>query len=151
VVRVGRDAIWYREGQVPDTVDGRFDMIATILSLVLIRLERAGGEANRESVLLTELFIDDMEGNIRQLGTGDPVVGKRIGKMMGAVGGRLGAYREALESGEGLGQAVRGNIFRSTPPSDAAVTFVADRITAFHTRLLGISDEAVLGGELPAA
>jgi cytochrome b pre-mRNA-processing protein 3 len=39
VVAAGRDPAWYVEGEVPDTVDGRFDMIAAILALTLLRLE----------------------------------------------------------------------------------------------------------------
>ncbi len=40
VVALGRDPDWYLAGGVPDTIDGRFDMIAAILTMVLIRLER---------------------------------------------------------------------------------------------------------------
>jgi len=42
IVERGRDPAWYAQGGVPDTLDGRFDMVATMLSLVLIRLEREG-------------------------------------------------------------------------------------------------------------
>jgi len=47
-------------------------------------------------VLLTELFVDDMDGQLRQSGVGDLVVGKHIGKLVSSLGGRLGALREAL-------------------------------------------------------
>ena len=149
VVAAGRDPIWYRDGQVPDTVDGRFDMIATILSLVLIRLEQAGPEGRADAALLTELFIADMDGNIRQLGTGDLMVGKHIGKMMGAVGGRLGAYRAALETGEGLNAAVARNIFHDAPPSDAAAGFVAARLGRFHAALAEREIDMLMTGSLP--
>src|SRR5829696_5693339 len=85
IVAVGRDPCWYRDGLVPDTLDGRFDMVAAILSLVLLRLEAEGDSARRESVLLTEIFVDDMDASLRQIGIGDFVVGKHIGKMMGAL------------------------------------------------------------------
>ena len=42
------------------------------------------------------MFIDDMDGTLRQIGIGDFVVGKHVGRMMGALGGRLAAFREAL-------------------------------------------------------
>ena len=151
VVARGRGPVWYREGEVPDTIDGRFDMIATILTLVLIRLERGGEDARADSALLTELFIADMDGNIRQMGTGDLMVGKHIGKMMGAVGGRLGVFRAALDGGEGLEEAVRRNIFHDAPPSDAAARAVARRLAAFHEALAALPIEAVTAGELPEA
>ena len=148
VVAEGRVPFWYREGQVPDTIDGRFDMIAAILALVLLRLEREGQAAHREGMLLTELFIDDMDASLRELGTGDLVVGKRVTKLMGAVGGRLGALREAF-TGEGdLEGAVRRNIFRDAPPSDASVRVVADGLRAVRARLEARDLAVVLGGDL---
>ena len=56
------------------------------------------------SVLLTEIFIDDMDGTLRQIGIGDYVVGKHVGRMMGALGGRLTAF--ARRAGGGLDDAV---------------------------------------------
>jgi len=99
IVGRGRDPAWYREGKVPDTIDGRFDMIAAILALVLIRLEAEGEAGRGSSILLTELFIDDMEGELRQIGIGDYVVGKHVGRMMSALGGRLAAFRAGREQG----------------------------------------------------
>src|SRR6185295_16287598 len=49
IVAAGRDPAWYREGQVPDTIDGRFDMVAAILALVLLRLEREGDRNRKDS------------------------------------------------------------------------------------------------------
>src|ERR1700752_3172643 len=109
VVARARDPAWYRDGGVPDTIDGRFDMIAAVLALVLLRLE-AEGEAGRDpSVLLTEAFVDDMEAILRQIGIGDYVVGKHIGRMMSALGGRLAALRE-----DGIEAAVVRNIFHES-------------------------------------
>jgi cytochrome b pre-mRNA-processing protein 3 len=148
VVAVGRDPAWYRDGKVPDTVDGRFDMIAAVLALVLLRLE-AEGEASRDaSVRLTETFVDDMNGNLREIGIGDLVVGKHVTKMMGALGGRLGAFRDAAADGD-LDTPVRRNIFRDAPPSDVALRFVVDRLAQFRERLNGVSGGALAHGELP--
>jgi cytochrome b pre-mRNA-processing protein 3 len=148
VVARGRDPSWYREGRVPDTVDGRFDMIAAILALVLIRLE-ADGEAGRiPSVLLTEAFVDDMDASLRQIGIGDYVVGKHVGRMMGALGGRLGAFRDA-GAGDGLDAAVRRNIFHDAPPSDEALAFVTQGLSAFAAALPAADLETLLTGKLP--
>lgn len=149
VVETARMSFWYRDGQVPDTVDGRFDMIAAILALVLIRLEREGNRANTASVLLAELFVEDMDGSLRQIGIGDLVVGKHIGRMMGAVGGRLAAFRSAIETGADFNAAVRRNIFHDAPPSDSAVAFVAERLGAFNDRIAATPFDDLLTGELP--
>ena len=82
IVAEGRDPFWYREGQVPDTIDGRFDMIAAVTALVLLRLEAEGEAGRGPAILLTETFIDDMDATLRQIGIGDYVVGKHVGRMM---------------------------------------------------------------------
>jgi len=151
IVAAARDPWWYREGEVPDTIDGRFDMVSSILALVLLRMEREGGEARRSEVLLTEVFIDDMDGTVRQLGIGDQVVGKHVGRMMGALGGRLGAYRDAGEDETALGEAVKRNIFRDAPPSDEAVAAVSARLIRFRSVLDRVPFADLLAGKLPQA
>ena len=150
LVAAGRDRAWYTGGAVPDSVQGRFDMIAAIFAIALIRLEAEGAAARQASVLLAELFIDDMEGSLRQMGTGDLMVGKHLGKMMGALGGRLGAFRTALEAGGDLSAPVTRNIFHDAPPSPEAVDFVAGRLGGFARALDETPAEAILEGRIPA-
>ncbi len=151
VVAIGRDPAWYRAGQVPDTVSGRFDVIAAVFTMLLLRLEREDTAAARTAtVLLTELFADDMDGSLRQIGIGDLVVGKHMGRMMGALGGRLGAFREALPDRTRMSGAVRRNVFHEAPPSEEAVAFVTDRLLAFHQGLEAAPASALLAGEVPS-
>ena len=133
---------------MPDTLDGRFDMIAALTALVLLRLETEGEATRGASVLLTELFIDDMDSSLRQIGIGDYVVGKHVGRMMSALGGRLGAFREAKD---GLGEAVRRNVFHDAPPSGEAVASVAARLEAFRSALAAADVSSLLAGGLPRA
>jgi cytochrome b pre-mRNA-processing protein 3 len=148
VVAEARDPFWYRDGGVPDTIDGRFDMVSSVLALVLLRLERDGEATRNESVLLTEQFIDDMEGTIRQIGIGDPVVGKHVGRMMGALGGRLDAFRESAGDPTAFAVAVRRNIFREEPPSEQGVALVSDRLGRLRARLDSADTAAILRGAL---
>jgi cytochrome b pre-mRNA-processing protein 3 len=125
-------------------------MVAAILALVLLRLEAEGKETAPDSVALTEIFIDDMDGTLRQIGIGDFVVGKHVGKLMGALGGRLGALREALAGEAELEPVVRRNIFREAEAGEEEVRFVAGRIGRLH-RALGASGlEPLLTGRLPS-
>jgi len=124
-VELARDPRWYAEGGVADTVAGRFDAITLVLCAVLLRMEREPALV-APSVLLTELFVDDMDGQLRQSGVGDLVVGKHIGKLVSSLGGRLGALREALsEPGdEALVSAVDRNVSlgdKGNPPRVAAL------------------------------
>jgi cytochrome b pre-mRNA-processing protein 3 len=150
LVAAAREPAWYREGGVPDTLEGRFDMVATMLALVLLRLESEGEAARAESVALTEIFIDDMDGTLRQIGIGDFVVGKHVGKLVGALGGRLGALRGALADGSALEPAVRRNVFRDGPVSEEQVAWVAARLRGLYDRLAGTGMEPLLAGAFPS-
>ena len=99
IVAIAREPDWYAACGVADTVPGRFDMVTMVLSLVLLRMERETA-LQSPSTLLTELFVEDMDGQMRQQGVGDLVVGKRIGTLMSALGGRLGALRTAVPLGD---------------------------------------------------
>src|SRR3546814_13820298 len=72
VVATARAPHWYRVGDVPDTLDGRFDMVCLVLALVLHRIDDDPVQA-LAGVQLTELFVADMDGQIRQIGFGDMV------------------------------------------------------------------------------
>lgn len=150
LVALGRDPAWYRDGQVPDTVNGRFDMIAAVLALALVRLERDDTPEHRAaSAYLTELFVDDMDGSLRQIGIGDLVVGKHMGRIMGAFGGRLGAFRPAFGDPAAMTAAVERNIFHEAPPAPEAVGYVAERLSRFADALAATPPEGLLAGEVP--
>ncbi len=147
IVARGREPHWYRQGAVPDTIDGRFDAIAAVLSVVLLRLE-AEPAAAEPAARLTECFVDDMDGQLREIGIGDIVVGKHIGRMMAMLGGRLGAYRDGLAAGD-LRPALVRNLYRGEPPAEAAVAYVAERLTALSQALAATPLDALLAVRLP--
>ena len=147
VVARARMPHWYLDGAVPDTVDGRFDMIAAVLSFVLLRLEEVP-EGAEPSARLAERFVDDMDGQLRQLGIGDIVVGKHIGKMMAMLGGRMGAYRDGLV-GEGIDAALVRNLYRGEAPEPAALAHVRDALLAFRAALAGKSVGQIVAGDVP--
>ena len=132
-VEISREPEWYATCGVADTVPGRFDMVTTVLSLVLLRLEQA--QRGAETALLTELFVEDMDGQLRESGVGDVVVGKHVGKLMATLGGRLVAYRAALADDDGaLAEAVRRNVTvnQGVGPEPLAMRLrdLADRLAA---------------------
>ena len=150
VVAAARRPVWYRSGGVPDTIDGRFDMVAAILSLVLLRLEAEGDPGRAPSARLTELFVDDMDGQLRERGVGDVVVGKHVGKMMGALGGRLGALREALGDGGDFDAAIARNIYRGAVPGPGEAAVVRDGLIALHATLSATPAHEILAGAWPS-
>lgn len=143
-----RQPHWYVEGEVPDTVDGRFEMVTAILSLVLIRMDAIGDAGAAPAALLAEVFVEDMDGQLRQLGMGDVVVGKHIGKMMSALGGRLGAYRAGLASTAPMGEALVRNLYAGVSPSGLALTHVEARLRMILDGLDQRTLEALLAGDI---
>lgn len=137
VVARARAPHWYLDGGVPDTLDGRFDMVALVISQLLLRLEDSPDHA-REAVWLTEIFVDDMDGQMRQIGFGDMVVGKQIGRIMSALGGRLGAYRDAGDDRTALEAALVRNVWRGDAPDPAALAHVADAALALRAALAAV-------------
>ena len=146
VVEIAREKRWYLELGVADTMAGRFDMIAAVLALVLLRMEREPALVPG-SALLTELFVDEMDAQLREAGVGDPVVGKHIGKLVSALGGRLGAYREALaaDGNDMLAAAVQRNVELR---EGASAADAAAALRAFDAELQTKPAEAILTGEI---
>ncbi|MDB5686453.1 MAG: hypothetical protein JWR77_1042 [Rhizorhabdus sp.] len=151
IVEEARAPWWYAEAGVADTLDGRFDMVAAVLSLVMIRLEAEGAPGRDPSARLTEVFIDDMDGQLRQLGIGDVVVGKHLGKMVSAMGGRLTAYREELANSAGFEEALIRNLWRGEPGPDARPALVADRLRTIAARLAATDWASLRRDGIPAA
>lgn len=145
IVAEARRPDWYREGGVPDSVTGRFDMVSAVLAVVLVRME-ASPEPAAASVLLTELFVEDMDGQLREFGVGDVIVGKRVTRLMGAMGGRLAAYRAGLGGSDAeLALAVARNV---TLDGGADPGVVARALRSLAARLAQVSDSDLLAGRI---
>lgn len=145
VVGIARDPDWYAKDGVADTVEGRFDMVCAVCAVVLIRLEEL--EEPHAGVQLTELFITDMDGQLRESGVGDLMVGKHMGKLVAALGGRISAYREGLSQADDavLAAAAERNVTLREGGDAAAV---AARLRATATRIGAAPKAQLMNGEI---
>ena len=146
VVGIAREKAWYARFGVADTIAGRFDAITLVLSLVLLRMEREAA-LHAPSVHLTELFVTDMDGQLRESGVGDLVVGKHIGRLMSVLGGRLGAYREALaqEDDTALIAALTRNV---TLAEGSDLGGLASATRALAAQFASLDSTAILAGSI---
>ena len=110
---------WYVEGKIPDTLDGRFAVLSTIAALVIIRLEGEGEEGELASVGLTERFIAVMESEHRELGLGDPTLGKTVRKLVGMLAQRTALWREACGGTKPWAEAARESLYKDNASPDA--------------------------------
>ena len=156
VVAEARRPDYYVEGAVVDSLDGRFDMVVLVLALLLLRLEDVAGDDPRHpaaqlSADLTDHFLTDMEGNLRQDGIGDQVIPKHMGRMMAALGGRIGAYRDARSDLAAMIDALQRNLYRGEPVAEAAAAFVAGEALRLARQLAAIGYDRLAAGSLEPA
>jgi cytochrome b pre-mRNA-processing protein 3 len=110
IVTQAREVAFYRDYAVPDTVNGRFDLLLLHLWLVLRRLKTVEGGAALSQGLFDH-FCGDMDDNLREMGISDLKVPKRMQAFGEAFYGRTAAYDMALTDGrEALAQAIARNI-----------------------------------------
>jgi len=131
---------------VPDTVEGRFDLIALHVGLLINRLRRDGdarGPALAQAVF--DAMFADMDQNLREMGVGDLSVGKKVRQAWEAFHGRALAYGVAIDSADdaALAEALARNVWRSAePPATEAPARLAAiaRAQAAHLAGQGIGD-----------
>jgi cytochrome b pre-mRNA-processing protein 3 len=117
IVAAARQPEFYADLGVPDTLDGRFDLIVAHLYLVLARLK---SDAPTECQELTDFFFVDMDRSLREMGVGDLGVAKRVRQMAEAFYGRVKAYDLAFQTDDAaLLEVVRRNIYAGTKASHA--------------------------------
>ena len=112
---------FYVSCAVPDTVMGRFEMIAIHVFLLLHRLKPETDEGAMLSQALFDAMFADMDRSLREMGTGDLSVGKRIRKIAEGFYGRIAAYDAGLKAdGETLAEALRRNLYGTAPAAPGA-------------------------------
>jgi cytochrome b pre-mRNA-processing protein 3 len=125
IVAAARRPHFYADWHVPDTVDGRFDMIALHLFAVLERLKNEVDDkasAQDFAQKLVDTFFQDMDRSLREMGVGDLSVGKKVRKIAESFYGRVDAYRTALGAQDeaGLEAAISRNVFAGVEKSEPA-------------------------------
>ena len=116
-VQAARDPVFYAGLGVPDTLDGRFDMIGLHVSLLMDRLRREPSPGPELAQAVFDAMFSDMDFNLREMGVSDMTVGKRVKVMWEALNGRAQAYATALTEGEeAMTRAVARNVWRGAEP-----------------------------------
>jgi cytochrome b pre-mRNA-processing protein 3 len=148
LVGEARQPHWYVEGQVPDSIDGRFAVLSTIVALATVRLECGGDAARAAAVALAERFIEAMDSEHRQMGIGDPTLGKTVRKLVGALSRRVALWRRTIALGEGWDEPVSGSLFRGAAPSGEALTHCETALRGYWAGLDAAADEELAEGRI---
>lgn len=147
LVAQARQPHWYVEGGVPDTIDGRFALLAAIVALATVRLERGGDPARDASIGLAERFIESMDAEHRQMGLGDPALGKQVRKLVTALGRQVEHWRAAVEGGADWTRTARSSLYRADV-SDDALNHSAAALQSLWHRLAALPDESIAHGAI---
>ena len=139
---------WYVEGGVPDTLDGRFAVLATVVALTTVRLERGGPAAHEAAIGLAERFVEAMDAEHRQLGIGEPGLGKKVRRLVGALARRVEQWRGAVDGGGEWRAAVAASLFPAGPPSPAAVDRCDSALRDLWLRLERADEPALAEGTI---
>ena len=118
IVLHSRNKIFYTNLKVPDTLDGRFDLIVLHFYFIHRVLFRKENSKNNIYNNLLDIMYKDFDSNLREIGVGDLSVGKKIYQMSEAVAGRVNAYNKSGESKELLYKTISRNIYGSTKNID---------------------------------
>lgn len=151
-----RDPAFYLHCGVPDTVDGRFEMIALHVFLLLRRLRQGGAGAGDTAQALFDAMFVDMDRSLREAGVGDLGVGRRVKALAQAFYGRVAAYDSGLDAGpEALSEALLRNLYRGAAPALAALealeAYVRREARSLAARPLdGLAEGRVAFGPAPA-
>ena len=147
IVAEARLPDWYRDAEVPDTLDGRFAVLTSLLALADIRLERGADSARELGPRLAEAFIADMDAQMREAGFGDPSLGKQVRMMVGALASKVDRWRLAVEAIEPWDEVATLNLYGDSPPPAAARAGI-DRTRDWWQRLQSASDGAIIEGRI---
>jgi len=148
-VEQARSQAFFANFGVPDTVDGRFDLIIIHIMLLVRRLRKQGKESADVSQSLLNLMFADMDRNLREMGVGDLSVGKQVKKMAKAFYGRADTWETALDEGaEKVVAALAETVYRSVEVPAEAIASLAGYMMAADSHLAGQTIEVLVQGDV---
>jgi len=142
-VAAARDPHLYAAVGVPDTLDGRFDLVGLYVCLLIRRLQSTPPPGPALAQAVFDAMFNDMDVALREMGVGDLAVGKKVKVMWEALHGRAAAYGSALDAGDvaALSAALARNVWRGAAAGDGPARLAA----------IAMAQEAHIAGQSLAA
>jgi len=149
-VAAARDPFFYTALGVPDTLDGRFDMVGLHSFLIIQRLTREAAPGPALAQAVFDAMFGDMDINLREMGVGDLSVGRKVRVMWEAFHGRSVAYKAAMDAGDviALDAALSRNVWRDEPPHHRAVEILRRIVWSQDAHLAAQDLVRLLRGEI---
>jgi cytochrome b pre-mRNA-processing protein 3 len=152
IVERARAPDFYLRAGVPDTVDGRFELLTLHAFLVLNRLKREHGASAAFAQELFDTMFADLDQTLREMGAGDLGVGPRVKAMARGFYGRIAAYERGLDNEVELEAALRRNLYGTVSGIDeAAVAGMARYVRRQAAALAALPLATLLEGDVAFA
>ncbi len=121
-VQAARDPLYFERLSVPDTLDGRFDLVGLFAALLIRRLRNLAAPGPALAQAVFDAMFADMDFSLREIGVGEMSVGKKMRAMWEAFHGRAMAYEAPLSQGDAgaLAAALGRNVWRGVAPLGSA-------------------------------
>jgi cytochrome b pre-mRNA-processing protein 3 len=148
IVARARDPWFYGEGGVPDTLEGRFELLALHAFLVLHRLRREPGAAQRFAQELFDTMFGDLDRSLREMGVGDFGIGRRVKALAAKFYGRIVAYESGLADPSLLAGALRRILYGPAAPSETQLASLTHYVPRQAAALAALPLASLLAGEV---
>jgi cytochrome b pre-mRNA-processing protein 3 len=149
IVARAREPAFFLDCAVPDTLDGRFELIALHAFLVLNRLKADHAATADFAQELFDAMFADLDRGLREMGASDIGVGRHVKEMAKSFYGRIVAYEHGLASAdEQLGEALRRNLYGTASPPPEAVAAMARYVRLQAAALAREMPENMLLGQI---
>ena len=149
IVNISRNKIFYTKYNVPDTIDGRFDMLVLITIIVVHRLSKIKNEGTELSQKIFDIVFKDLDYSLRELGAGDVSVANNMKKFISSYMGRQKVYVKSFKSEDEkfLALAFKNNIFRNKDQNKKLILLLSKNIFIINKQLHLIEDKKMLNGD----
>jgi cytochrome b pre-mRNA-processing protein 3 len=136
VVEQARQPLFFTGFGVPDTVDGRFELICLHAFLYLHRLKSERPHSMAVSQAFFDTMFADMDRGLREMGTGDLSVGRHVKRMAQGFYGRIRAYQTGLDQTDAaLSAALARNVFGTVCQSAEMIDRMGDYLRCAANQL----------------
>ena len=149
IVKFSRNKIFYTKYKVPDTIDGRFDMLVLITIIVVFRLSKIKNDGIKLSQNIFDVVFRDLDFSLRELGAGDVSVSNNMKKLISSYMGRQKVYLKAFKNYDKdlLALAFKNNIYRNNKQKKDLIILLSTNIFKINEKLVVIEDTKILSGD----
>jgi len=145
IVNLGRNPNLYKYGGIPDTIDGRFELIVLHIHFFIKRFLKGSQNEKDFAQKLIDFMVKDFDLSLREIGVGDLSVGKKVKHMVSSYYGRVKSYDENIYDFNGkFILSLKNNLYGTSNPSDSNLKFMLEYIKSLMSLLDKISDSNLI-------